>query len=123
MAPTRRTQHDAQDGQTKYTHITVDQGNEPADDEELIEIGSPEAAQPVSQKAEAVPESPTETSEGGKHVSGAKKLAKKIDEEEPDYSLDDIPPMSVAQKIVIFCVIVLLVLAGWWIFKYYFGIS
>ena len=43
------------------------------------------------------------------------------DYEEPDYSVDDLEPMPLAQKVVLILVIAAVVIAGFMVFNYYTG--
>ena len=115
---------------TQRGHISIDPAAEYAEEEEVIEIGTPttsggrsEARGRVEEDRYADDEYDGKYSRRGSYDDeSSRKRRRKDDDEDPDYSLDDVPPIPIVQKIVIFAVIVLLVVAGWYIFKYHFGI-
>ena len=43
-------------------------------------------------------------------------------EEEVDFGLDDLPPMPAAQKVVLFFVILMVVIAVFYVVRYWFGV-
>ena len=48
---------------------------------------------------------------------------RRADDEDPDYGLDDLPPMSLMQKIILFALIVIVVVVAAYLFSYFMGVS
>lgn len=104
-------------GQARFSHITIGQtSQEPSrnpsldDEEEVIEIGTPSAGQPgVSYESSVQSDRASELADGYLEE----------DAENPDYTVDDLPPMSLMQKIILLVMLVVLAIAGMWIFNYY----
>lgn len=129
----------------RFSHISVGNGapdNTTApsfDDEEVFDIGRPLTEQeggycpgaagdpeiridaPSDRAASVAPDSEGRVSnhqvrdvgEGDRFVEDA--------ENAPDYGIDDLPPMSFMQKIVLFALVAILVVVGAWLFNFYIG--
>lgn len=117
---------------TQQRRISVDAGSMPVEEEELIEIGAPaETAGDAAGRASASYRDDEYEQGRSENFSrrnrdsydDSRNRRRRAEDEDPDYSLDDVPPIPITQKLVILGVIVLLVIGGWYIFKYHFGIA
>jgi len=109
----------------RFSHISVDQTPRTStsfDDEEVFDIGgASEPASPVYPAEQRGGYGSAPTPPERQHRHGAAERFDERTSDDPDYSVDDLPPMSGIQKVVLFVVIAIVVVVGAWLFNYYTG--
>lgn len=120
--------------QTSFSHISVGQTTPTPDDgledEELFEIDSDGVHLPDQEEEQAVdpgeqppasPETEEKRSFSRHHHTEREDDAREYRAEDEDYSVDDLEPMPLVQKIVLFLVILAIIAGIFWVLKYYVG--
>lgn len=108
----------------RYAHIKVNAPSMDAqagalDEDELIEIGVPSRGESTTDGASGGQRDASEGVQGDGNPPGGEHTP--VEEADVDYSLDDLQPMPVTQKVILFVLIALVVVGGAWIFNYFTG--